>query len=315
MILLRALCLLLIAPTVIWAQSSPENLDSSTNKEKLAGEVKALREALLQTQKQVAVQQREIETLKARSNAGSLSASNRPSPVEGEASASDSASASIQPASGQTTAYVRQQPARSRKGSVASPGVQDWRRSPDSRRIRRPREYFSHHQHAEQHRHVFCLDTLQQHTAGKYQRISNYSAVFAAQPDGQGQISRQRYHRLCRGRFQRQRCCRRLSKREPAHQPSAAAEPGTIIGYGGSGSANTNNRAIQQATFDWLQTFWKDTRYGALQSYIQYSYLTRAPWFVAPDAPKNAHLSMVYFGVRYVLPSTSGTLLRVPYPN
>src|SRR5579864_2998243 len=93
------------------------------------------------------------------------------------------------------------------------------------------------------------------------------------------------------------------------------AEPGTIIGYGGPGSPNTNNRAIQQATFDWLNTFWKDTRYGALQSYIQYSYLTRAPWFIAPDTPKNAHLSMVYFGLRYILPSTSGTLLRVPYPN
>jgi hypothetical protein len=24
---------------------------------------------------------------------------------------------------------------------------------------------------------------------------------------------------------------------------------------------------------------------------------------------------MVYAGIRYVLPSTSGTLLRVPYPN
>ncbi len=94
-----------------------------------------------------------------------------------------------------------------------------------------------------------------------------------------------------------------------------ASQPGTIIGYGGPGSPNTNNRAIQQATFDWLQTFWKHQRYGALQSYIQYSYLTRAPWYVAPDAPKNAHLSMVYFGFRYVLPSTSGTLLRVPYPN
>jgi len=43
--------------------------------------------------------------------------------------------------------------------------------------------------------------------------------------------------------------------------------------------------------------------------------LTRAPWFVAPNDPRNAHLSMVYVGVRYVLPSTSGTLLRVPYPN
>ena len=90
---------------------------------------------------------------------------------------------------------------------------------------------------------------------------------------------------------------------------------GTIIGFGGPGSPNTNNRAIQQVTFDWLQTFWKNPKYGALQSYVQYSYLTRAPWFVAPGDPKNAHLSMVYFGFRYVLPSTSGTLLRVPYPN
>ena len=93
------------------------------------------------------------------------------------------------------------------------------------------------------------------------------------------------------------------------------AAPGTIIGYGGPGSPNSNNRAIQEVTFDWLLTFWKNQRYGALQSYTQYSYLTRAPWYVAPDSPKNAHLSMVYAGIRYVLPSTSGTLLRVPYPN
>jgi hypothetical protein len=91
--------------------------------------------------------------------------------------------------------------------------------------------------------------------------------------------------------------------------------PGTIVGFGGPGSPNTNNRAIQQATFDWLQTFWKHPRYGALQTYVQYSYLTRAPWFVAPDNPKNAHLNMIYAGFRYVLPSSAGTLLRVPYPN
>ena len=94
-----------------------------------------------------------------------------------------------------------------------------------------------------------------------------------------------------------------------------AAHPGTIIGFGGPGSSNIDNRAIQQVTFDWLQTFWKDRRWGALQSYVQYSYLTRAPWFVAPGEPKNAHLNMVYAGFRYVLPSTAGTLLRVPYPN
>jgi hypothetical protein len=93
------------------------------------------------------------------------------------------------------------------------------------------------------------------------------------------------------------------------------AAPGTIIGYGGPGSPNTNNRAIQEYTFDWLQTFWKSDKYGALQYYTQYSYVSRTPWFDAPGAPRNAHLSMVYAGFRYVLPSTSGSLLRVPYPN
>lgn len=91
--------------------------------------------------------------------------------------------------------------------------------------------------------------------------------------------------------------------------------PGTIIGYGGPGSPNTNNRALQQITFDWLQTFWKSDTHGALQYYTQYSYLTRAPWFIAPDNPRDAHLSMVYAGVRYVFPSTSGFILRVPYPE
>jgi hypothetical protein len=93
------------------------------------------------------------------------------------------------------------------------------------------------------------------------------------------------------------------------------ANPNAIIGYGGPGSPNTNNRAIQEYTFDWLQTFWKSDKYGALQYYTQYSYVTRTPWFDAPGAPRNAHLSMVYAGFRYVLPSTSGGLLRVPYPN
>ena len=59
----------------------------------------------------------------------------------------------------------------------------------------------------------------------------------------------------------------------------------------------------------------KNPRYGAREAYTQYSYLTRAPWYVGPGDPKNAHLSMIYFGFRYLLPSTSGTLLRVPYPN
>ena len=36
---------------------------------------------------------------------------------------------------------------------------------------------------------------------------------------------------------------------------------------------------------------------------------------IAAGDPRNAQPSMVCASIRYVLPSTSGTLLRVPYPN
>src|SRR5260370_38373158 len=77
------------------------------------------------------------------------------------------------------------------------------------------------------------------------------------------------------------------------------------VGFGGNeaGAAN-QNRAIQQGTLDWTQTFWKDPQYGAGLLVTQYSYLTRSPWFVHGDRrnPKKAHLSMGYLSVRYVLP-------------
>src|ERR1700722_5506983 len=94
MISLRILCLFLIAPGVIFAQSGSEKVDSSANNSDVATELKTLREALVQTQKQVAAQQQEIETLKARAKTGSLQASNQLLPTDGEASAPDSASAS-----------------------------------------------------------------------------------------------------------------------------------------------------------------------------------------------------------------------------
>jgi len=75
-----------------------------------------------------------------------------------------------------------------------------------------------------------------------------------------------------------------------------------VPAQGLAGSANTNNRAIQQGTFDWNQTFWRNPQYGAVLLIAQYSYLTRSPWFVAAGAPKNAHLSMGYLSLRYVLP-------------
>jgi hypothetical protein len=84
---------------------------------------------------------------------------------------------------------------------------------------------------------------------------------------------------------------------------TAAVKP--IIGYGGIGSPNTNNRAIQEGTVDWTQTFWKNPQYGAVLLVTQASYLTRAPWFVATTPtpqPKNAHLVMGYISLKYVLP-------------
>ncbi len=75
---------------------------------------------------------------------------------------------------------------------------------------------------------------------------------------------------------------------------------GTTQVFGGS--ANNNNRAIQEPTFGWIQTFWRNPQYGALQLITQASYLTRAPWFVAAGAPKNAHLAMGWVDLRYVLP-------------
>jgi hypothetical protein len=73
-------------------------------------------------------------------------------------------------------------------------------------------------------------------------------------------------------------------------------------GYGSFQSGQSNNRAIQEPTFDWTQTFWRNPQYGAVLLVTQYSYLTRSPWFVANGAPKNAHLSMGFLSLRYVLP-------------
>ena len=80
-----------------------------------------------------------------------------------------------------------------------------------------------------------------------------------------------------------------------------------FIGFGGT-NLNSANRAIQEGTFEMIQTFWKNPQYGALQLITQVSYLTRAPWFVPKDAlgnllaPKNAHLTEAYVDLRYVLP-------------
>ena len=76
------------------------------------------------------------------------------------------------------------------------------------------------------------------------------------------------------------------------------------VGFGFPGSPNTTNRLIQEATFDAIPTLWSSEEYGRFQVIAQYSYLVRSPWstLTTPPTPKNAHLSMVYAGIRYILP-------------
>jgi hypothetical protein len=37
----------------------------------------------------------------------------------------------------------------------------------------------------------------------------------------------------------------------------------------------------------------------------QYSYFTRAPWFVASGAPGNTHMNVVFLNLRYTLPGSA----------
>ena len=91
----------------------------------------------------------------------------------------------------------------------------------------------------------------------------------------------------------------------PAVLPACNATPSSkpfYVGFGFPGSSGAANKSIQEPTIGYIQTLWRNPHWGALQMITQYSYVTRAPWFVAVNQPKNAHLSMVYVDVRYVLP-------------
>jgi hypothetical protein len=77
-----------------------------------------------------------------------------------------------------------------------------------------------------------------------------------------------------------------------------------LVGYGYTGSANSQNRAIQEITFGFNQTMWANPRYGAINLIGQYEYLTRAPWYVAPKSPDATHDNTIFFDVRYTLPGS-----------
>jgi hypothetical protein len=81
-------------------------------------------------------------------------------------------------------------------------------------------------------------------------------------------------------------------------------DPETLqpVGYGYTGSPNSQNRTIQEISAGFHRVFWTNPNYGTFQFGGQYSWLVRHPWFVAPGQPASANLNMVYLGFRYFLP-------------
>jgi len=77
---------------------------------------------------------------------------------------------------------------------------------------------------------------------------------------------------------------------------------GSLVGYGYRGSANSNNRAMEEVTGGFNQTMWKSPRYGAINLMGQYQYTWREPWYVAIGNPKAAHDDAIYINIRYTLP-------------
>jgi hypothetical protein len=91
---------------------------------------------------------------------------------------------------------------------------------------------------------------------------------------------------------------------------NTAVDPasGHYIGWGYSGSSNAQNRSIQEGTFGFNQTIWKNAKYGALNFMGQYSYLTRNPWFATIGTPANANINILFFNLRYSLPGSAPTM-------
>jgi hypothetical protein len=69
---------------------------------------------------------------------------------------------------------------------------------------------------------------------------------------------------------------------------------------------------LQEITFGFNQTFWKNPKYGALHFMGQYSYLLREPWDLPTGAANKADVNMLFFNLRYVLPGSAPTMGK-PY--
>ena len=83
---------------------------------------------------------------------------------------------------------------------------------------------------------------------------------------------------------------------------------GQLVGYGFDGSPSNHNKSVQEFTFGYTRTFWRDPNYGGLQFTTQYSYLVRHPWSVGIDQPGSAHTNIVYLNLRYLFPGAPPVL-------
>src|SRR5258708_15991909 len=109
--LIYFLLALLLLPAMVLAQGSGQAPDSSKSNTDLTAEVKALREALMQTQKQLAAQQQEIETLKVQSrNAVAAVSMSESVPTRRDGSTGDSASSGLERTVKHAAADIEQRP-------------------------------------------------------------------------------------------------------------------------------------------------------------------------------------------------------------
>jgi hypothetical protein len=76
----------------------------------------------------------------------------------------------------------------------------------------------------------------------------------------------------------------------------------TYSGYGFPGSSNSADRYLFEPEFGFVQTLWRDAKYGDLKVITQAAYVSRTPWAVASGALATAHTGMMYIDLRYDLP-------------
>ncbi|HTS49331.1 MAG TPA: hypothetical protein VMH05_15370 [Bryobacteraceae bacterium] len=88
-----------------------------------------------------------------------------------------------------------------------------------------------------------------------------------------------------------------------ARRNTAIDTNGSLVGFGFKGAPNTMNRAINEITFGFNQTMWRNPRYGAINLMGQYYWAQRSLWYVAAG-PKGAHDDTIFMDIRYTLPGS-----------